>query len=46
MIFNQTCFWFALKKNIFQVAEMHGELLEFNETLQKSVQTRDNGKSS
>ena len=25
----------------FQVAEMHGELLEFNESLQKSVQSRD-----
>ena len=25
---------------------MHGELLEFNETLQKSVQTRDNGELS
>ena len=24
-----------------QVAEMHGELLEFNESLQKSVQSRD-----
>ena len=26
---------------IVQVAEMHGELLEFNEGLQRSVQSRD-----
>jgi len=29
------------EKKLIQVAEMHGELLEFNETLQRSVQTRD-----
>ena len=25
----------------FQVAEMHGELLEFNEHLQKTIQSKD-----
>ena len=26
---------------MFQVAEMHGELLEFNEHLQKTIQSKD-----
>jgi len=29
------------EKKLIQVAEMHGELLEFNEMLQKSAQTKD-----
>jgi len=29
------------EKKLIQVAEMHGELLEFNESLQKSLQARD-----
>jgi len=29
------------EKKLIQVAEMHGELLEFNEMLQKTVQTKD-----